>query len=61
LISRFSCGEITTAMCLSTNLKHLITTSSEGVIYIWKLPDILSKALQKAKADFIPRENLDDV
>jgi hypothetical protein len=48
-------------MCLSTNLKHLITTSSEGVIYIWKLPDILSKALQKAKAEFIPRENLEEV
>lgn len=45
LISRFTCGEITTAMCMSSNLKHLITTSSDGIIYIWKLPEALSKAL----------------
>jgi hypothetical protein len=45
LICRNSCGEITTAMCLSTNYKHLITASSEGVIYVWKMPDPLVKAL----------------
>lgn len=45
LISRFTCGEITTAMCMSTNSRHLITTSADGIIYIWRLPEILSKAL----------------
>ena len=39
-------GEITTAMCLSNNLKHLITTSDHGVIYVWRLPEDLSKALK---------------
>lgn len=47
LISRFTCGEITTAMCMSTNFRHLITTSSDGIIYIWRLPEILTKALLK--------------
>ena len=51
LICRFSCGEITTGMCLSTNYRHLITTSAEGVIYIWNLPESLTKALRKIKHD----------
>jgi WD40 repeat protein len=45
IICRMSCGEITTAMCLSTNLKHLITASADGIIYIWRLPDPLIKSL----------------
>ena len=48
-ICRTTCGEITTALCVSTNCKHLITTSADGIIYIWKLPEYLSKALQKIK------------
>ena len=43
-------GEITTAMCLSNNFKHLITTSDHGVIYMWRLPIDLSKVL-KSNAD----------
>jgi hypothetical protein len=39
VVCRTTCGEITTAICLSTNLKHLITASAEGIIYIWKLPE----------------------
>ena len=38
-------GEITTAMCLSTNLKYLITASDKGVIYIWRLPENLTNRL----------------
>ena len=38
-------------MCLSSNMKHLITSSSEGIIYIWKLPDSLQKALNRAKSE----------
>ena len=51
IICKTSCGEITTAMCLSNNFKHLITASAEGIIYIWKLPEQLSKALQKVKQE----------
>lgn len=39
VICRTTCGEVTTALCLSTNLKHLITTSTDGIIYIWRLPE----------------------
>ena len=33
-------------MCFSDNKKHLITCSSLGVIYIWKLPESIQKILQ---------------
>jgi WD40 repeat protein len=39
VICRTTCGEETTAICLSTNMKHLITTSADGIIYIWRLPE----------------------
>ena len=39
-------------MCLSTNLKHLITTSMDGIIYIWKLPESLTKALIKLRSEY---------
>jgi WD40 repeat protein len=42
-------GEITTAMCLSQNFRHLITTSDKGVIYIWKLPKSLTSRLTEAR------------
>lgn len=47
-------GEITTAMCLSTNAKQLITASDKGVIYIWRLPVDLTTKLVAAKTT--PRE-----
>lgn len=50
-VCRTTCGEVTLSMCLSTNLKHLITTSMDGIIYIWKLPETLTKALIKLKAE----------
>lgn len=50
-VLRTTCGEITTAMCLSTNLKHMITTSMDGIIYIWRLPESLSKTLSKLRAE----------
>ena len=50
-------GEITTAMCLSNNMRHLITTSDHGTIYVWRLPEALSTRLAKVseehrKADY---------
>jgi WD40 repeat protein len=45
LLCKATCGEITTGMCFSQNGKHLITTSSIGVIYIWKLPENVSSKL----------------
>ena len=50
-ICRTTCGEVTTSMCLSTNLRHLITTSMDGIIYIWRLPETLTKALAKLRAE----------
>ena len=58
-IAKTSCGEITTAMCLSTNLKHLITASVEGVIYVWRLPEWLSRALQKEKGEQLKKEKIE--
>ena len=43
LLCKSQCGEITTGMCFTDNKKHLITCSSLGVIYIWKLPDSVLK------------------
>jgi WD40 repeat protein len=50
-VCRTTCGEVTTAMCLSTNMKHLITTSMDGIIYFWKLPENLTKALIKLRSE----------
>ena len=49
-ICQAKCGEITTAMCLTNNLRHLITTSDHGIIYVWKLPIPLSNALRSQTA-----------
>ena len=49
LLCKAQCGEITTGMCFSQNGKHLISTSSLGVIYIWKLPDVVTQLLLKYK------------
>lgn len=55
-ICKTSCGEITTAMCLSTNLKHLITATAEGILFIWKIPDALQKALQRVSQEYKMKE-----
>jgi hypothetical protein len=38
VLCRATCGEITTGMVFAENSKHLISTSSLGVIYVWRLP-----------------------
>jgi len=50
-ICKASPGGITTAMCLTNNMKQLITASDQGLIFIWKIPDNLSRALAKIQAD----------
>lgn len=47
LLAKANCGELTTGMCFSQNGRHLITTSSIGVIYIWKLPDTVTRILNR--------------
>lgn len=42
-------GQITTAMVFSNNMRHLITTSDNGIIFIWRLPEKLAQCLQKIK------------
>lgn len=58
-------GEITTAMCISTNAKQLITASDKGVIYIWRLPAELTQKLidakTKPKVAVDPKKELVDV
>ena len=72
LLGKAQCGELTTGMCFSENGKHLITTSSLGVIYIWALPQSISKlvrvnerpsvksALSEMQLDPIDEEDLED-
>ena len=50
-ICKASPGGITTAMCLTNNMKQLITASDQGLIFIWKLPDNLTRALAKIQTD----------
>jgi WD40 repeat protein len=59
LLCRASCGEITTAMCFSSNMKHLITASADGVIYIWKIPESINKALVKVVTEMKTKEKLE--
>lgn len=37
LLARAKCGEIVTGMIFADNGRHLISSSSSGVIYVWKL------------------------
>ncbi len=48
-ICRAQPGQITTAMCFSNNMRHLITTSDNGIIFVWRLPEKLAQCLQKVK------------
>jgi WD40 repeat protein len=45
LLCKAQCGELTTGLTFSENGRHLISTSSLGVIYVWKLPEKVSKIL----------------
>ncbi len=38
-------GQITTSMCFSNNMRHLITTSDNGLIFMWRLPDRMATCL----------------
>ena len=72
LLCKAQCGEITTGMCYTDNFKHLVTTSSLGVIYIWRLPEAVHKLLSRhlvkqatkreggARLDRIEEEELED-
>lgn len=44
-IAKCSSGEITTGIVLSTNARHLITTSDKGCIYVWKMPEDVTKKI----------------
>ena len=47
LLAKAQCGEIITSMCFTENNRHILTTSSQGVIYIFKLPDHVTKLLNE--------------
>ena len=48
-LCRASSGQITTSMCFSNNMKHLVTTTDNGLIFIWRLPEKIAQCLQKIK------------
>lgn len=52
LIAKGTCGEATTCVRLSIDSTHLITTSSEGIIYFWKLHDSITKAMYQRQNEF---------
>ena len=43
-------------MCFSNNLRNLITSTEDGLIFIWKLPELLVKSLVKVKQDAMKLE-----
>lgn len=45
LLAKAQCGEIITGMCYTDNCRHLVTTSHQGVIYIFKLPETVTQLL----------------
>jgi len=57
LLCKAQCGEITTGMCFTRGKRHLVTTSSLGVIYIWKLPEAVQKALTRHQARRIGKQS----
>ena len=52
LITRGTWGEITTGIGLSLDNKYLITSSSEGWIYFWRLNDQITKAMNARIKEF---------
>jgi len=57
VLCRATCGEITTGMVFAENSKHLISTSSLGVIYVWRLPTDVVQLLTKYKKKNEKKEN----
>ena len=51
VISRFSCGEIVTSMAFSNNYRHLIAATTDGILYFWRLPEMLTRSLVKLRDD----------
>lgn len=47
LVTKGTCGEQTTAIKLSLDNKYLITTSSEGCIYFWRLNDQITRSMNQ--------------
>lgn len=48
LLAKAQCGEIITGMCFTDNFRHLVTTSHQGVIYIFKLPEVVTQLLSSS-------------
>mmetsp|Transcript_28376 Transcript_28376/g.25219 ORF Transcript_28376/g.25219 Transcript_28376/m.25219 type:complete len:90 (-) Transcript_28376:2672-2941(-) len=44
-----NCGDFTTGFAITQNNKNLITTTSEGCIQIWKLPEEMISNMNKKK------------
>ena len=49
MVARVSCGDIITSLAFTQNSKYLITASSKGCIYIWKLSQEIKGNIEKKK------------
>ena len=52
LVSKATVGELITSLKLSLDNKHLITTSSEGSIYFWRLNEQVTRAMNQRMKEF---------
>lgn len=49
VVSKAYCGDSVTGMGFTMNNSHLITCSSEGIIYIWKVSTDLKNNIEKKR------------
>lgn len=49
VVSKALCGDNITGMGFTINNSHLITSSSEGIIYLWKMSSDLKNNIEKKK------------
>lgn len=49
LVAKVTCGDIITSLAFTQNSKYLITASSKGCIYIWKLSQEIKSTIEKKK------------
>ena len=56
LMAKAECGDLTTGMCISQDKRFLLTASSEGAIYCWRLPMRLKEELSMRSPKHLKRK-----
>jgi len=49
LVAKINCGDLSTGICFTQNNKNLITTTADGCILSWALPDEMTNNMNKKK------------